>query len=90
MSRYLVEQVSADGTDALTGRTAGAETAASEDVAWLYSYVRDNGCRVFSVFEAPDPEAIRTVARRAGLPARSIRRIIALGPCAHVPCPSAS
>jgi hypothetical protein len=41
-------------------------------VTWIRSYVSDTDGKIYCEYDAPDPEAIREHARRAGLPVDSI------------------
>jgi hypothetical protein len=40
-----------------------------EGVRWLYSFLSADKRKTYCLYEAPSPEAIRTAAVRAGLPA---------------------
>jgi hypothetical protein len=54
-----------------------ALNAMGPDIQWLHSYVTED--KVYCVYLAPDEEAIREHARRAGLPAdriAAVRRLI--------------
>ncbi|AKK27582.1 DUF4242 domain-containing protein [Mycobacterium sp. EPa45] len=42
---------------------------AEEGVRWLYSFLSADRRKTYCLYEAPSPEAIRTAAVRAGLPA---------------------
>jgi hypothetical protein len=42
---------------------------AEEGVRWLYSFLSADRRKTYCLYEAPSPEAIRTAAGRAGLPA---------------------
>ena len=42
---------------------------AQEGVRWLYSFLSADKRKTYCLYEAPSPEAIRTAAARAGLPA---------------------
>ena len=42
---------------------------AEEGVCWLYSFLSADKRKTYCLYEAPSPEAIRTAAARAGLPA---------------------
>lgn len=44
-------------------------------VGWKHSYVSADGTRTYCVYEAPNAEAIREAAKRAGLPANEIREL---------------
>jgi hypothetical protein len=45
---------------------------AEEGVRWLYSFLSADKRKTYCLYEAPSPEAIRTAAARAGLPADAI------------------
>ena len=49
-------------------------------VTWVHSYVSDDKTRTFCVYDGPDPEAIRTAAKRNGLPVDHITRVSVLDP----------
>ena len=51
-----------------------------EGVRWLYSFLSADKRKTYCLYEAPSPEAIRTAAARAGLPADVIARWKATGP----------
>ena len=40
-----------------------------EGVRWMYSFLSADKRKTYCLYEAPSPEAIRTAASRAGLPA---------------------
>ena len=42
---------------------------AEQGVRWLYSFLSADKRKTYCLYEAPSPEAIRTAAVRAGLPA---------------------
>jgi Protein of unknown function (DUF4242) len=89
MSRYIVERRFPDGLE-LPATTDGAQAAlgvvernAQEGVTWIHSYVTDDKRRTFCVYDAPTPEAIRTVANRNGLPVDGIHEVRVLDPYFH-------
>jgi hypothetical protein len=45
---------------------------AEEGVRWLYSFLSADRRKTYCLYESPSPEAIRTAAARAGLPADAI------------------
>jgi uncharacterized protein DUF4242 len=49
-------------------------------VTWVHSYVSDDKTRTFCVYNGPDPEAIRTAAKRNGLSVDHITRVSVLDP----------
>jgi hypothetical protein len=86
MPRYMVERtfpdglhipVDAGGAQALGGIVA---TNAAEGVSWVHSYVSDDKTRTFCVYDAPSPEAIRSVARKNNVPADAIHEVSVLDP----------
>lgn len=46
-----------------------AEINADEDVRWLYSFLSADKRKTFCLYDAPDADAVRRAAVRAGLPA---------------------
>jgi Protein of unknown function (DUF4242) len=46
-----------------------ARINAEEGVRWLYSFLSADKRKTYCLYEAPSPDAIRTAAARAGLPA---------------------
>lgn len=42
---------------------------AEEGVRWLYSFLSADRRKTYCLYESPSPDAIRTAAARAGLPA---------------------
>jgi hypothetical protein len=44
-------------------------------VVWIRSYVSDAGGKIYCEYDAPNPEAIREHARRAGLPVDRITEV---------------
>lgn len=86
MPRYLVERdfsqalaipVNADGRTAMDGVIA---TNAEHAVNWVHSYVNPDRTKTFCIYDAPNPEAIRTVAERNGLPVGRITQVSVLDP----------
>ena len=58
-------------------------------VRWLYSFLSADHRKTYCIYEAPDPEALREAARRAGIPADVIveldRRIETSGEMIPIP-----
>ena len=86
MPRYLVERTFTAGlrfpTDH-TGRQAAAEIIANngaESVTWIHSYVSADDKTTWCVYDAPSPEAVRTVAAGNGLPVDRITAVSVLDP----------
>lgn len=83
MPRYLVERAFHEAWDA--GDDLGTVCREilernRDEVTWLHSYVSDDRRRLFCVYEAPSPEAIRRSASRNGLPVESITSVRVLDP----------
>ena len=86
MRRYLVERSFPDGFR-LPGGETGPEACrevvdlnADEGVTWLHSYVSGDQKRLFCVYDAPTPEAIRKTAASNGLPVERITEVRVLDP----------
>ncbi len=78
MPRYIIErdvgsltQEQLDGA----GRKSNEVLAGMTSVVWIRSYVSEAEGKIYCEYDAPDPEAIREHARRAGLPADKISEI---------------
>jgi hypothetical protein len=83
MSRYLVERVFPEGWDVdgdLGERCRQILERNRDEVTWLHSYVSDDRRRLFCVYEAPSPEAVRRSAARNSLPVESITSVRVLDP----------
>ena len=86
MPRYIIERSFPDGLR-IPVNDAGAEvcrsvagTNAQSGVTWVHSYVSDDLCKTFCVYDAPAPEAIREAARNNNLPIDSITPVSVLDP----------
>jgi hypothetical protein len=86
MPRYVVQRTFPDGlqipvangsTDVLR---PVIERNAEENVTWVHSYVSEDKRTTFCVYDAPSPEAIRTVASRNELPVDQITQVTVLDP----------
>jgi Protein of unknown function (DUF4242) len=89
MPRYMVQRTFPDGL-AIPATPEGAEAVlgvvernAAEGVTWVQSYVTDDKHKTFCVYDAPTPEAVRTVADRNGLPVDGISEVRVLDPYFH-------
>jgi hypothetical protein len=60
-------------------------TNAEDGVTWIHSYVCDDLKTSFCVYDGPNPEAIRTVAARTGLPVESVTQVRVLDPYFYQP-----
>lgn len=70
MPRYIIERTAPPLTreelDAV-GKRSVAALAETPGVVWIRSYVSDIEGKIYCEYDAPDPEAIREHARRAGI-----------------------
>lgn len=88
MPRYLVECPYANGISRVLGDGGAAVrdrwlvNCQAVGVAWLYSYVDDERRRSFSIYDGPDPEAVRRAAEVNELPVTRITRVSVLDPYA--------
>ncbi|WP_201315443.1 DUF4242 domain-containing protein [Dyella sp. EPa41] len=96
MPRYVVERSFPEGLSLPTNVAGAAKcvdivnTNAEEGVTWLHSYVSADHARTYCVYDAPNPEAIRQVARRNGLPVDQITEISVLNPYFYLSMAGAS
>lgn len=89
MPRYLVERTFADGMN-LKANEDGAELCGGiilnnteDNVTWIHSYVSSDRQRMFCIYDAPTPEAIRRTAQRNNLPIDRITKVRVLDPYFH-------
>lgn len=70
MPIFMIERNYADALDPTLDTLDGINRInAEEGVRWLYSFLSADKRKTYCLYEAPSPEAIRTAAARAGLPA---------------------
>jgi hypothetical protein len=88
MPRYLVERTFSDGLR-LSGEDESAvicETVVlnntEDNVTWIHSYVSKDLHKMFCIYVAPSPEAIRRTAQRNNLPIDRITKVSVLDPYA--------
>jgi hypothetical protein len=78
MPRYIIER-SAPGLSRedlmAAGRRSVETLAGMPGVRWIRSYVSDAEGKIYCEYDAPDAEAIREHARRAGLPVDRISEV---------------
>lgn len=86
MPRYLIERTFPQGLT-IPMNEDGAKVCgtvvtnnAAEGVTWVHSYVGPNRTKTFCVYDGPNPEAIRKVATRNGLPLDTITEVSVLNP----------
>lgn len=66
LSREELEAGSRKAKEALTGMPG---------VVWIRSYISEAEGKIYCEYDAPDPEALREHARRAGLPVDKISEV---------------
>ncbi len=70
MPIFMVERAFAEELEPTLDLADGINRInAEEGVRWLYSFLSADKRKTYCLYEAPSPEAIRTAAARAGLPA---------------------
>ncbi len=74
MPLYVIERNFAEALDNVTKDDIDGIKAINVDegVRWLFSFLSADKKKTYCLYEAPDPEAIREAARRAGVPADEI------------------
>ena len=67
---FMVERRFAEELEAASQVIDGINRINEEEgVRWLYSFLSSDRRKTYCLYEAPSPEAIRSAAARAGLPA---------------------
>jgi hypothetical protein len=78
MPRYIIERnvgrLTREEIDA-GGRKSNEVLAGMPGVVWIRSYISDAEGKIYCEYEAPNLEAVREHARRAGLPADRISEV---------------
>jgi hypothetical protein len=73
MPIYMIERAFAEELDITAdGVRLIEEVNADEGVRWLFSFLSADKRRSYCLYEAPTPDAIRSAAVKAGLPADAI------------------
>jgi hypothetical protein len=74
MPLYVIERNFAEALDKVTKDDIDGIKAINVDegVRWLFSFLSADKKKTYCLYEAPNPEAIREAARRAGVPADEI------------------
>ncbi len=71
MPRYIIERawtpLAAAALDA-AGKRSVSVAEEMQGVVWIRSYISDIEGKIYCEYDAPNPDAIREHARRAGLP----------------------
>jgi hypothetical protein len=75
MPRFIIERdvgtLTREQLDT-AGRKSVEVLSGMSGVVWIRSYVSDTDGKIYCEYDAPDAEAVREHARRAGLPANRI------------------
>ena len=86
MPRYLIERTFPDGF-AVPKTDEGAQICMAivsnntlKGVTWVHSYVTTDKKKLFCIYDAPSPEAIREAADRNNMPVDNIIKISVLDP----------
>ncbi len=86
MPRYMVERTFPDGLE-IPATDDGSkiclnvvDTNSEDGVTWVQSFVTDDKRKTFCIYDAPDPEAIRRVAKKNNLPVDRIAAVSVLDP----------
>jgi len=78
MPRYIIERtvgrLTKEQLDA-AGRRSNEVLEGMPGVVWIKSYVSDAEGKIYCEYDAPDEDAIREHARRAGLPVDNISEV---------------
>jgi hypothetical protein len=70
MPMYVIERNFAEQLDVQTLDKEGVNLINEEvGVRWLYSFLSADKKKTYCLYEAPNPDALREAAARAGLPA---------------------
>lgn len=86
MPRYLVERSFSDGLNIPVNddgaNICGGVVARNAEggVTWVQSFVSADRKQTFCIYDAPSPEAIRSVAQRNSLPVERITEVRVLDP----------
>lgn len=78
MPRYIITRdtgtLTRQALDA-AGKKSNEVLSGMPGVLWIRSYVSDADGKIYCEYDAPNPEAIREHARRAGLPVDGISEV---------------
>lgn len=78
MPRYIIERTVGSFTKDEMEASAKKSKDVADDmpgVVWIRSYVSDAEGKIYCEYDAPDAEAVREHARRAGLPVDKISEV---------------
>lgn len=91
MPRYLIERSFPDGLsiplddDGRRLVSTVVSNNAEHGVTWVHSYVTSDRKQTYCVYDGQNPEAIRKVAERNGLPVSRITEVSVLDPYFYRP-----
>jgi len=78
MPRYIIERnvgrLTREEIDA-GGRKSNEVVAGMPGVVWIRSYISDAEGKIYCEYDAPNKEALREHARRAGIPVDAISEV---------------
>lgn len=86
MPRYLVERTFSNGfslsgdDESAANRGTVVLNNSEDNVTWIHSYVSKDRQKMFCIYVAPSPEAIRRTAQRNNLPVDRITKVSVLDP----------
>lgn len=81
MPRYIIERRFADQLEVTKdGNDKVNRINDEEGVKWIFSFLSADKRKTYCLYEAPNAEAIRKAAMRAGLPADVITEVSEIGP----------
>jgi hypothetical protein len=81
MPRYIIERRFADQLEVTKdGNDKVNRINDEEGVKWIFSFLSADKRKTYCLYEAPNAEAIRSAAMRAGLPADVITEVSEIGP----------
>ena len=86
MPRFMIERTFPDGLnipineDGENAMMKVVRNNAEDQVTWVHSYVSDDKKKTFCIYDGPNPEAIRRVATKNGLPVDRITEVKVLDP----------
>ena len=78
MPRYIIERELGEiDLDALAevGKKSNEVIDGMQGIVWVRSYISEAEGKIYCEYDAPNPEAVREHARRAGLPVTKISEI---------------
>ena len=81
MPRFVIERNFAERLEVTKEASDQVERVnAEEGVKWIFSFLSADKRKTYCLYEAPDAEAIRRAAQRAGLPADVIVQVDEISP----------